>query len=89
MVPISNQMGGTFDELTKNNIENTNLMVKNNNHSASQAKALMIIVIAIGVLFSILITLVLTRAVVGFICKKSSNICSGNCNGRFNGYARY
>jgi len=69
MVPISNQMGGTFDELTKNNIENTNLMVKNNNHSASQAKALMIIVIAIGVLFSILITLVLTRAVVGPVRK--------------------
>lgn len=64
MVPISNKMGATFDELTSNNIENTGLMTINNNRSASQAKVLMITVIAIGLVFSVILAIVLTRAVV-------------------------
>lgn len=69
MVPISNQMGSTFDELTSNNIDNTNLMVKNNRQSAMQAKMLMILAIVIGVMFSVILTIVLTKAVVGPVRK--------------------
>jgi len=69
MVPISNQMGSTFDELTSNNIENTNIMVSNNRQSALRSEMLMIVVIAVGLVFSVILTIVLTRSVVGPVKK--------------------
>ncbi|HNV51386.1 MAG TPA: methyl-accepting chemotaxis protein [Tenuifilaceae bacterium] len=81
MVPISNQMGKTFDELTFNNIDNTNLMVKNNRKSATQAETLMILVIVIGVIFSVILTIILTKAVVGPVRKAvtfAQEIASGD-----------
>lgn len=80
-VIYANQMGETFDELASNNINNTTEMVKENNIQAQTAKMFMITITSIAVVVSIIIAIVLTRAITGPVNKAvtyAQEIAEGN-----------
>lgn len=64
MVPISNKMGATFDELTSNNIENTKVMTEKDNNNAASARIMMIFVTIVGLILSVALAYFLTGIVV-------------------------
>lgn len=81
MVPLSNRMGSTFDQLTFNNISNTQQMAADNQKGGNRAKSMMVVITIICLVFAAVIAIVLTRAVVGPINKAvqfSENIAEGD-----------
>ncbi|HNV82492.1 MAG TPA: methyl-accepting chemotaxis protein [Tenuifilaceae bacterium] len=80
-IPISDKMTLTFNELTTNNINDTTEMVKENNIQAKTAKMFMIAITSIAGIFSIIIALILTRAITGPVNKAvtyAQEIAEGN-----------
>jgi methyl-accepting chemotaxis protein len=64
MVPVSNRLGATFEELATNNVNNTQTIVKNDIENAFRAEATMLSLTVIGFIIAILLAVILTRAIV-------------------------
>ncbi len=81
MVPVSNRLGATFDELATNNVNNTQEMVAENREEAARAELFMILVTIAGLILSAIVAFTLTRAVVRPVNESvqfAQEIASGN-----------
>jgi methyl-accepting chemotaxis protein len=61
MVPISNTMGATMDELTKTNLENTNTMIKSATSNSNFLVNLTIVILIGSILIGITIGTIITK----------------------------
>ena len=72
MVPLSDVMGGTFDEMTENNITNTDQLIANDRTMASQLANWAIAATAGSVLLAVLLGWLITRSVTGPLRRSSA-----------------
>ncbi len=78
MVPISNTMGTTMDELTTTNLENTNTMIK----SADSTANTFLTIVIIAVLLSLIVGIILTFTIINGIINSLNKVKDG-INGFF------
>lgn len=64
MVPISNNMGATFDELASSSIENTKTVSAENQKDAIRAEISTVSITIIGLIIAVLFSIIITRAIV-------------------------
>ncbi|MFA6401968.1 MAG: methyl-accepting chemotaxis protein [Salinivirgaceae bacterium] len=63
MVPISDKMGKTFVAALENNLNNTNVMIEDDEKQSASARVVIIISILIALLFTIIIALLITNSI--------------------------
>lgn len=63
MVPISDKMGGSFTEMTENNMSNTRDICQTNEDNALSAESYMIVLLIFGFIISVILTIAISRSI--------------------------
>lgn len=85
MVPISNTMGATFDELTLNNNTNTAALIEENAARAGVLETVSIIAVAVAAVLALALGIGLTRSITGPLAMGvafAQEIAAGNLRAR-------
>lgn len=80
MVPISNAMGQTFDQLTVNNTTNTDKQINENVANAAVLRIVSVVAMIIGVIIAMLLGIIISRSI-SIPIRKTADILETVANG--------